>query len=734
MKPEEEQATTEWPELTQKIESAPSVLSAVKGLSVPLLLAVLAMAALWPSLGNGFVNLDDPAYVSANAQVRQGLSWRGVVWAFTTLDRGFWHPLTWLSLMLDAQLFGSHASGYHLTSLLLHAANAALVFILLRRLTGRTWRSFFVAALFAVHPLHVESVAWVSERKDVLSTFFLLLALWAYVRYAGENPPGKRWVTAGRRGSVPEVGPGAIVRGSHWFYWLSLAFFLLALMSKAMVVSFPLLLLLIDFWPVQRVPESTALNGGVHESKEGFPTKEEYGTDIPRGREAVIPALREKAPFFLLALVVGVVTLVAQKRLGALAAGSKFPLVERLANAVVSYGHYLWQTVCPIDLAPFYPFPSHVSFVLAGAVGLLLVLISGVAILLACARPYLLFGWAWYGITLLPVSGLVQVGGQAHADRYTYVPLIGIFIMLIWWAYDSSLSFERKAERPAAVSERPPSLRPSEIRTRFSGYNPWLAPVAGGLLIMACTGLSWHQARYWRNSEVLFRHTLAVTSNNELAENNLGAALSAQGRLPEAITHLQRAVRLKPDHALAQGNLGVALVSEGKLAEAIGPLETAVRLMPNYPVAQGNLGGALLGRGRLDEAVAHLQAAVLLSPDYAEAQRNLGIALGSKGRLDESIQHLKIAAKLAPADAEVHYNLAVALAGARRVDEAIAEYEKVVKLAPNHAEAHNNLGAMLGAKGKLKEAIVEFREAVMLKPEYKAAQNNLRAALAAYRK
>lgn len=680
----------------------------------PLLLVALVAAAFGPTLWNGFVNLDDPAYVYANPHVQKGLTWGGIEWAFTTLDRGFWHPLTWLSLMLDAQVFGSHAAGFHLTSLLLHAANAVLLFLLLRRLTGAPWRSFFVAALFATHPLHVESVAWVSERKDVLSTFFMLLSLMAY---ASE----KCRVTSVEQGKAASIDGPPAGHTAHVTrrlpYWLSLLFFTLGLMSKAMVVTLPLLLLLLDWWPLGRLGPALA------------PDRSEAGLGFGKRLSRMLgqPVFREKAPFFILAVLTGVVTLVAQSQLGALKAGARFPLGDRLANAVVSFGEYLWQMVWPAGLAPFYPFPNQISLGLTVGAALLLAGISALALRSARSRPFVLFGWSWYVITLLPVCGLLQVGGQAHADRYTYVPLIGIFVMLVWlWPQKAEAAGRSGGDPVPEIRQR--TLSPAALA------RPWIAGIAGGAVVLICAWLSWRQAGWWADSEKLFRHTLAVTRNNELAENNLGAALSAKGHLADAIVHLRRAVRLRPDHALAQGNLGIALVSEGKVAEAIGPLETAVRLMPNYPMAQGNLGVALLGQGRLDEALAHLQTAVLLSPDYAEAQRNLGIALGSKGWMAESIQHLRIATRLVPTDAETHYNLAVALASIHRVDEAIAEYEQVVKLAPNHAEAHNNLGAMLGAKGKLNEAIVQFREAVKLKPEFKAAQNNLRAALAASRR
>jgi tetratricopeptide (TPR) repeat protein len=572
---------------------------------------LLGAAVLWtflPALQNGFINYDDPSYVYANPHVRAGLTWENVRWAFTTCDLGFWHPLTWLSILFDWELSGSDAGGHHLTSVLLHAANAWLLFVAFRRMTGAPWRSFFVAALFALHPLHVESVAWACERKDVLSTFFLMLALWAYAGYGA-----KVSARSGGEGGGAREEPYAPRRST--FYALSIVFFVCGLMSKSMVVTLPILLLLLDYWPLRRL---------------------ELHSQQP-GTRNLLPSLWEKIPFFAVSLLFGLITIAAQRQSGAIKSLTRFPVSSRIANAMVSYGEYLWQTIWPARLAVFYPFPRTFSFWTVAGVALLGLAALAAGLWAGRKRPYLVVGLLWYLAALLPVIGVIQVGNQSHADRYTYVPLIGIFVAAAWGVAD--LAGGRRG-RSVVLS-------------------------AGAVLVLvACLLLTRRQIGYWRDSETVYRHALAVTANNALIHNNLGTTLKRPGQEEEAIGHLQEAVRLDP----------------------------------GYVLAQGNLGAALLARGRLDESIAHSEAALRLKPDFAGVHRNLGCALGAKGRVDEAITHLQEAIRLDPGDVQARYNLGYALLTKGRFDDAAVQFEETLRLKPGFAEAQRGLQAALEAK------------------------------------
>lgn len=594
------------------------------------LLLVIVALAFSPVLQNGFVNYDDPAYVYGNGFVQRGWSLDGTRWAFTTFFNGFWHPLTWLSIMTDSQLFGPRAGWHHFTSLLLHAANTLLLFQVLRQMTGAVWRSALAAALFGVHPLHIESVVWASERKDVLSTFFWMLTLGAYIRYARLKPATRA-----------RVQPSA--RGSTAWYALALLLFALGLMSKAMLVTLPLILLLLDFWPLQRVRFSD-------KTLETRTFKEKFS--------AIWPLVREKTPFLVLTFAAGVVTMFAQHDMGALQTATRFPILHRLENAVLWYAGYLLQTVWPAKLAVFYSYPRTFSIGLVAAALVVELAISLVVLRSALRRPYLAVGWLWYVITLLPVIGLVQVGSQSHADRYTYIPLIGIFLMLAWGVNDLAAGINASTERQN--SAKPPSFHdsPGKNRQRF------VLLIFAAVALPLCILLSRRQVGYWFNSETLFRHALAVTKDNEIAHNNLGTFLFRRGKVDEAIGHFQAATHLAPAYALAEGNLGSALIL----------------------------------KGRLDEAIYHLQRAVKLKPDYAGAYRNLGVAFGSKGRVDDALVCLGQAIKLAPNDAEAYFNLGVALASKGRLDDAILAYQSALTLQPGYKDARTNLQAALAAK------------------------------------
>ena len=675
-------------------------------------LAAAAIAVYWPVTHFEFVSFDDPVYVTGNEVVQTGLSLGTMGWAFTTLEAQFWHPLTWLSHMVDWQIYGLKAGGHHLTNLLLHLANTLLLFGVMQRMTGAVWRSGLLAALFALHPLHVESVAWVAERKDVLSTLFWMLALWAYGRYVELKVAGcKLQVGAQRRGNT-QYGTRNTSSYSRltcrpaFCYSVSLFFFALGLMAKPMLVTLPFVLLLVDYWPLRRF-ELTALD---------------------TQRATLMRLVREKVPFFVLTMVASVLAFQAQKNAGELLSMDQLPMGVRIGNALVSYVRYLGKALWPADLAVHYPHPG--QWPVWSVVGALLLLagVTLVVILARVQRPYLVVGWFWFVGTLVPVIGLVQVGGHAMADRYTYVPLIGIFILTVW-----------------GVAEA--------VATRR--YGNWALAALGAAAVIGCMGCSRLQLEHWRNSLALFEHALAVAPNNALVRNNLGVTLLRMGKSAEAVDHFQEALRIKADYADAHFNLGIALFQlgqvpaaieqyeealrlkpgladahnnlgavlfqQGKAAEAIGHYEQALRLKPRYAEAHYNLGNAIFRQGKVAEAIDHYQQAVQIKPNYADAHRNLAVALFEQGKVPEAVGHLERALRLKPEDADAHYNLGKALLQLGRLPEAIGQYEQVLRLKPLDAQARNQLGMArfqlgegLAARGKWEEAIVQYEQALEL--------------------
>jgi len=626
--------------------SAPTTAAAI-------LLFLLVGGIFLPAVTHDFITYDDPAYVTENAHVIGGLTWANVRWAFHTTEASNWHPLTWLSHMADCQVFGLRPWGHHLTSVLLHAIDAVLLFAALRRMTGAPWRSLFVAALFGLHPLHVESVAWVSERKDVLSTAFWMLALWSYAR---------------RVELVRARAPAAPA-----FYGLTLLFFALGLMSKPMLVTLPFVLLLLDYWPLNRWAGSGAARWSL---------------------------LLEKIPFFALSAAACAVTLFAQGSGGTVASTEDFPWPLRLANALTAYCLYLGKCLVPSRLAVFYPFfpeqPPLSETLLAGA---LLAGITAAAVALARRRPYLLVGWLWFAGTLLPVIGLVQVGGQSMADRYSYVPLIGVFIMATWAAGDAAASLPHG--RPALGA-------------------------AAGAVLAGLAVLTTRQLSLWKDGASLFRHALAVTQNNWVAHANLSAALSRTSPA-EAGAELRETVRILAAFAETHDRRGVELErTPGHSSEAIREFRTAVRIMQDLPGPHYNLGTALAKiPGRLPEAIEEFQAAVRLKPDFVDAHYNLGIALaGMPGRLQEAVAEFRTAVRLDPGHASAHYNLGAALARMPgRLPEAIGEFEAVVRLKPDSAEGHYGLGLLLsGVPGRADDAVRQFEAALKAKPELEQAR------------
>jgi Flp pilus assembly protein TadD len=563
-------------------------------------LLLLVLGTYLPVGDFDFVNYDDPLYVAANPHVTAGWSADGVRWAFTTLERANWQPLTWLSLMADRPPLGPGedtplrhvpAGPYHWTNVLLHLASSLILFGLLKRITGASGPSALAAFLFAMHPQHVESVAWVAERKDVLCALFWMLALWSYVSYV-------------RR---PKTGT----------YLLTLLLYCLGLMAKPMVITLPLVFLLLDVWPLERFPITAA--GG-------------------RGKLARKLVL-EKLPFFALALAMSVTTYVAQQRGGAVRTFEESPLGSRLGNALISGAVYVGKTLWPTRLAVFYPLPAKQPVWQVMAAGLVLAGITVLALRFVRTRPYLAVGWFWYLITILPVIGIVQVGTQARADRYTYLPSIGLSLMLAWSGADAW--------------RRWPKARPA---------------MAGlcGVACVALVALTARQIAYWENSVTLFRHAIEVTRNNDIAHGCLGDAWYAQSLNDEAISEYRKAIEINPHYVAALENLGAALGAQGRTGEAIAPLTEAARLWAGDARIQVLLGAALASEGRSNEALPHLEAALRLMPDDAVAHSSLGIALLNLGRNDEAIAQFTEALRIQPRFGEARWNLQKAWAAKDR--------------------------------------------------------------------
>ena len=583
--------------------------------------------------------------MTRNAHVRAGLTAPGLAWAFTSGEAANWFPVTRISHLLDCQLFGLRSGLHHLSSVGWHALAAVLLFAFLVRATHARWPSAWVAFVFALHPLHVESVAWVAERKDVLCAFFWFFALWAYARYA-ERPGWGRYLSV-------------------------LLCFCMGLMSKPMIVTLPLLLLVLDAWPLRRFSRA---------------------------------AVREKIPFFAIAALSAVATFLVQQSSGAVREIARLPIGLRIENALVSCAIYCLKTIWPADLAVFYPYPDGFAWWIVAAAGLAIAVITALALGSFRSAPYLAAGWLWFLLTLAPVIGLVQVGAQARADRYMYVPMVGLTIMLAWGASDLARHWPAAARR-------------------------LIATVAVATCLGAAT-LSARQIDYWRNSETLFRHALDATTGNYLAEHNLGSYLLDTGRLREAMPHLQAALRIRPESATARSDLASALAqTPGRLPEAIIQYRAALRVLPDSAILHHNLAAALARLpGGLPEAIGEYRESLRIDPDYAEAHHDMGLALAeSPGRMEQAIVEYGAALRIDPGNARAHNDLGLALAELPgHQADAIAEYVAALRLQPDFAEAHYNLGVALSrAGGQAPDAIAEFEAALRLRPDYAEAHNNL---------
>jgi protein O-mannosyl-transferase len=701
---------------------------------VCLSLALVTLLAYSPVWNHGFVNYDDGAYLSQNPMVEPGLTWTGIKWAFTTFHSANWHPLTWLSHMFDCELFGLAAGGHHFVNVLLHSINAILLFLFLFRTTKALWPSALVAALFAWHPLRVESVAWAAERKDVLCACFGLLTLLTYGRYVEEsNSDHSR---AGVQSPKSKVA-----------YCLALLCFALGLMAKPMLVTLPFVLLLLDGWPLQRVP--------------GFEWR----------RSPASRLLLEKGPFLALAAASCVVTFVAQQRAESVLTLQSYPLPLRIENAMISPVNYLLKTVWPVNLAIIYPLPNQIPWSQAAAAAVALALTTWLAWRRRRTQPYLLVGWLWFLGMLVPVIGLVQVGVQAMADRYTYLPQIGLFIGAAFGLSDLA----------------------ARLRLKPAGLTLSAMIVLAGFLMVTA-----HQLRFWRDGEALFARAIAVTRDNPVAHNNLGVVLDLAHRPQEAIGHYREALRLQPDYVLAHHNLALVLAQTSQIEEAFQQFQETLRLRPDYPETHYNFGLVLLKEGQTQEAVAHFRRALEIRPGFGDARdriseaesrfrdlrrtntaadrgrpitasnpgaappagnpllqnghvdeaiiqfqealdsepnnlqarNNLGIVLLQKGRLDEAETQFQRALLLQPDNPQVNNNLGLVFLKQGKVDKAIAHFQQAAEFQPGYAQAHINLGTAFLRRGQVEPAVVEFQKVLDIEPGNIAVQNNLAWTLA----
>jgi Tfp pilus assembly protein PilF len=592
-------------------------------LLIAAVLAVATLAVYGQVISHQFICLDDDLYIRNNQMVIAGLTLKGIAWAFTTFHAANWHPLTWLSHMLDSQVFGLNAGGHLFVNTLVHVSNTLLLFSFLKRVTGATWRSAIVAALFALHPLHVESVAWAAERKDTLATFFGLLSLLAYARYAE--------------------------RASWRGYTLVALWLVLGLMAKPMLVTWPFVMLLLDYWPLRRL-EWQPVDG------------------IKQFAKAWLPLVREKLPLFGLVAVSMVVTYVAQSHGGAVQGLVAAPVSLRLSNALVSYAKYLLLTVWPSDLGVYYPFsPAGVPTWQVLAALVLVAAMTAIALREAGRRAYLITGWLWFLGTLVPVIGVVQVGSQAMADRYHYIPSIGLFVALVFGLAD--LASARRIGRTSIA----------------------VVSAAGLLLFGSLTAL---QVRQWRDSKTLFEHTLSVTSDNLVVHYNLGHVLGEERKYDEAVPHFVEALRIKPDFFDALINMGITLTEQGKATEAISYYRRALDVEPR-------------------DAKAHMQ---------------LALALTKQEKGDDALQEAYQAVELASNDADIRTNLGLMLARRNKLSEAAAQLNEAVRLNPESPEAQNNLGLVFLMAGQPERSLPYFSTALRLKPSFTIARDNIRRA------
>jgi len=627
--------------------------------ALPIIITVLLITCTVLTYGNilshDFIDYDDGDYVTNNRHVQQGISFQNIIWAFTTIHASNWHPLTWLSHMLDCQFYGMNPGLHHLTNLLFHVINTLLLFFIFNQMTGKLWQSAFISALFALHPVHVESVAWVAERKDVLSTFFWMLTMWAYFRYVKHR---------------------GITR-----YVMVMLFFILGLLSKPMLVTLPFILILLDFWPLNRFQTT-----GVQTAK----------LDI---RQIGLHLVWEKMPLFILSGISGCVTLFAQQQGGALKSLDFIPFQYRLANALVSYAAYMEKMIIPTKLAVLYPHPGIHPWWKVAISGALIVFITAISIKSIKNRPYFIMGWLWYLVTLLPVIGLIQVGIQSMADRYAYIPLIGLFIVISWGA--------------------------EAIIEQWRYPKVWLTLSALPILLIL-TAVTLKQLTYWKNGVTLFEHTLAVTGNNATAHYALGISLFKAGRVDDAVEQYNKSLRISSNQPETFINLGLAYNEKGDLERALFNFQKAAQLKPDSYEANYNAGTAYLKKGDYENAIIHLQKAVLLKPESDEANFNLGNAYFKKNAFDDAMPYFKKSIEQNPTHIKAYQSIGMILYMQGRPEEAETYFKHaLLNDTPESAISYNYLGAIFLKRHNIHDALINFKKAVELDPEYGDAKKNL---------
>ena len=638
---------------------------------IGLLLVLGTWAVYWPVGSFEFVSYDDPLYVPENEIVMRGLTWDGLKWAFSNISVGHWHPLTWVSHMLVCQLFGPGPKAHHLANLFLHSMNALLFFLVLRRMTGALACSAFAAALFAWHPLRVESVAWVAEHKDVLAGSFWLLTIWAYVRYT-ERPGATRYGTV-------------------------LVLFAVGLLCKAILITLPFVLLLLDFWPLRRVGRFAFREADTANSSSVQVELVEPDRGKSWGR-----LTGEKLPLFALVVASCVTTFLAGRGAGVV---HDLPLVARIGNALISYVRYLGKFVWPVDLAVLYPHPGGWPLWQVAASASLLALMSALFVRLLYKRPHLIVGWLWFLGVLVPVIGLIQVGQQAMADRYTYIPMLGLAVMVAWGAADFSRHF------PFGQSG-----------IRFAG--------AGVLAAIAlCTSV---QLRHWQDSVSLFRHAIDATKYNATAHYNLAQAMCVRGGVAEAIPHYEAALEIDPGYDAARNNLGLCFATMGRFETATNHYVAALRLNPNNGDAHYNYARALTSLGQLEESIVHYEAVLRIRPQHLWAHFWLANALSAQGKLDEALFHYSETLRLKPDCEEAHYEIGLVLVKQRKTGRAVPQLLKAIELNPDRAESHTQLAMALAEQRQSKDAMTHYRHALRLNPDAIDALNNLAWMLATH--
>ena len=615
-------------------------------ISICILLAVATFIAYMQVLNYGFVTFDDTHYLTSNWNIKTGLTKESIVWAFSTSYAANWHPVTWLSHMLDYELYGMEPFGHHLTSLIFHITNTLLLFGVLLKMTGALWRSALVAVLFALHPLNVESVAWVSERKNILSTFFLLLTLWAYVKYVDKKNAGN--------------------------YLLVVLFLALGLMSKPMLVTLPFVLLLLDFWPLER-----------------------FGEVRP------IRLILEKVPLFILLIGSWVATFIAQRSGGAIRSSEFSSLYFRIANALVSYFEYLRNMLWPSGLSVFYPHPGNALPIWKPLVCTIVLVVVTIWVVKGIRRaPYLAVGWFWYLGTLVPVIGIVQVGEQAMADRYTYFPLIGIFIAIAW------------------------SL-PEQIKTRKEK----LLPILSGIIISLLIVLTWIQVSYWKNSITLFKHAINVTDTKYLGVATihafLGDAYHREGELDVAISKFKKSLDLDPSNLYSLNNLAATLAEQGNLKEGLSYAQKLSRLQPDYTPGLITMGNILEETGKLDQAQIYYEQVLERDSDSFENYLNLANILYRNGNLEDALPHYKKVITLNPNLLEAHYNLGNVFGELGRTIDAKKEFEQAIRCDEKQPMPHYGLGLIQLKAGNYVKAIEAFEQALSLNPKLEQARHFL---------